>query len=544
MTPLRDPLDKTQVLTPLMYHLAYPQRHTVDLARAPLDAALRRRLDAPRATSSTRIFFNHASMFAATHGASRAMVTGANAPTAHRMDRGQMRRRAAVIRAPRTHGASATDEGVTTRDDDRSGDAPGQQVGFLSPFGASTAVLEQARELEEKKTKRGGAREMIALKIDEEWYDCSGWAMAHPGGSTFVRLMHGHDATDLFYALHSYGPNGADEAIRRLKMLPKCAAPYDEETEETKRLTTANAEFGELRAQLEREGWFKRNVLSEISILVQVLGCYVVGQAVAATHPVFAALAIGVGMQQAGWLAHDYVHGRGKWCSFMRCFGALTNGFSAEWWSHKHNMHHSFTNVDGKDGDIKLEPLYFLSPPEESGRPDSPLRKYQHLYGYPLYAFTYILWRRHSVASAYARKDKKELALLGLHYAWLFGTLPLGVAIGSMLIGGFLVGSLVTATHQSEEIMFEDGQFVDQQFRSTREANVRNPVERWLWGGMDTQLIHHLFPTMPRYKLHKLRPIVQKWAEKHGYDFRISDSIDILKKNYRHLEGIAALEAI
>ena len=489
----------------------------------------------------------------------RAMTTNATTVVAMRAHRDAGRQRgparaahhhrdgaARGVVGARTRGASATDDAVTHGGGDGASSGDGAAVrattGFLSPFGASAAVLEQTREMEEKtKTKR---RETIALKIDEEWYDCSGWAMAHPGGSTFVRLMHGHDATDLFYALHSYGPNGADEAIRRLKMLPKCEAPYDEETEETKRLTTANAEFGELRAKLEREGWFKRNVLSEISVLAQVLGCYVVGQATAATYPVFAALAIGVGMQQAGWLAHDYVHGRGKWCSFMRCFGALTNGFSAEWWSHKHNMHHSFTNVDGKDGDIKLEPLYFLSPPEESGRPDSPLRKYQHLYGYPLYAFTYILWRRHSVASAYARKDKKELALLGLHYAWLFGTLPLGVAISSMLIGGFLVGSLVTATHQSEEIMFEDGQFVDQQFRSTREANVRNPVERWLWGGMDTQLIHHLFPTMPRYKLHKLRPIVQKWAEKHGYDFRISDSIDILKKNYRHLEGIAALEAI
>jgi fatty acid desaturase/cytochrome b involved in lipid metabolism len=416
--------------------------------------------------------------------------------------------------------------------------------GFLSPFGASAAVLEQAAELSEK--ARGGKKrkEEVKLKVDGQWYDASGWALAHPGGAGFVRLMHGQDATDVFYALHSYGPNGSDEAVKRLRALPKCDAPYDSEEAETNRLTIANAEFGELRAQLERDGWFKRNIFSEAFVLAQVLGCYVVGQAIAASHPFFAALSIGIGMQQAGWLAHDYVHGRGWWCSLMRCFGALTNGFSAEWWSHKHNMHHSFTNIDGKDGDIKLEPLYYLSPPETSGRPDSWLRKYQHIYGYPLYAFTYVLWRRHSVSSAWARKDTKEIALLALHYAWLFGTLPLGVALGSMLIGGFLVGSLVTATHQSEEIMYEDGSFVDVQFRSTREADVKNPLERWLWGGMDTQLIHHLFPTMPRYKLHKLRPIVQEWAKKHGYDFRISDSWDILRKNYTHLEGIAALETI
>jgi len=416
--------------------------------------------------------------------------------------------------------------------------------GFLSPFGASSAVLEQASELNEKMNGRRKRAEEVKIKVDGQWYDASGWALAHPGGAGFVRLLNGQDATDVFYALHSYGPNGSDEALRRLRALPKCDAPYNSEEGETRRLTVANAEFGALRAKLEEEGWFKRNFLSEVSVLAQVLGLYILGQAIAATNPVLAAISIGLGMQQAGWLAHDYVHGRGKWCSMMRCFGALTNGFSAEWWSHKHNMHHSFTNIDGKDGDIKLEPLYYLSPPETSGRPDSWLRKYQHIYGYPLYAMTYILWRRHSVASAWARKDKAELVLLAAHYAWLFGALPLGVAIGSMLIGGFLVGSLVTATHQSEEIMYEDGSFVDVQFRSTREADVKNPFERWLWGGMDTQLIHHLFPTMPRYKLHRLRPIVQQWAEKYGYDFRISDSRDILKKNYKHLENIAALETI
>ena len=57
---------------------------------------------------------------------------------------------------------------------------------------------------------------------------------------------------------------------------------------------------------------------------------------------------------------------------------------------------------------------------------------------------TYILWRRHSVASAWARKDEAELVLLAAHYAWLFGALPLGVAIGSMLIGEASWCSLVS----------------------------------------------------------------------------------------------------
>jgi hypothetical protein len=53
-----------------------------------------------------------------------------------------------------------------------------------------------------------------------------------------------------------------------------------------------------------------------------------------------------------------------------------------------------------------------------------------------LYAFTYMLWRKHSVTSAFGRKDKKEGLLLALHYAWLFICLPTSVALASVLLGG------------------------------------------------------------------------------------------------------------
>ena len=441
------------------------------------------------------------------------------------------------------------------------------RAGLFSPFRVEVpdAIDESPDDIIRKKKDTG---KKLRLRIDGVWYDCTGWARAHPGGALFITLMDGCDATDVFYALHSYGPNGDDTAARRLAMLPTCSGP-DEDAEQfgssedtTAGVPTAygvlpdtglhsndnlpgnaNPAFATLRKKFDDEGWFRRDPLKEAAVLGTTLGLYAIGWFLANSHPILAACSIGLGMQQAGWLAHDYIHGRGKWCSMMRGFGSLTNGFSTEWWQHKHNMHHSFTNIDGRDGDIKLEPLYFLQSPEVTGRPDNPgFRRWQHWYGYPLYAFTYVLWRRHSLASAIQRKDKKELALLAVHYGWLFGCLPLSVAISSVLLGGFLVGALVTATHQTEEIMFEQaGEFVDIQFRSTREADV-DGLERWLWGGMDTQLVHHLFPTMPRYRHHAARPIIQRWAAEHGYDFRISTAKEIIEKNWTHLKEMAGVK--
>ena len=64
--------------------------------------------------------------------------------------------------------------------------------------------------------------------------------------------------------------------------------------------------------------------------------------------------------------------------------------------------------------------------------------------------------------------------------------------------------------------------------------------ETALWGGMDVQLEHHLFPTMPRYKLHKLRPLLKKWAdEQPGYDYKISPSLDIIRDNFNTLKRVA-----
>jgi len=381
-------------------------------------------------------------------------------------------------------------------------------------------------------------KKMLRMLIDGQWYDVTGWAKAHPSGARFIEFMDGRDATDAFYALHSYGPNGDSTAAKNLAKLPKCAAP-EGWVECSAKTAAACSTFREFRVQLEEAGWFERDFLSEAFVFLQVVGLFVAGTALAWTnHPWLATLVLGFGGQQAGWLGHDYIHGRGAWCTLMRGFAGLFNGHSAYWWSQKHNMHHVFTNEYGKDEDVQQEPVYYLRPPEEVGSQDSPLRKFQHIYGYPTYAITFLYWRFDSLKTVLRTKDKIEMALLAINYLWML-TLGPAVAIGHVALAGFLVGALVSATHQSEEMMDEQGEFVDVQFRSTRDAEVSNPFVKWCWGGMDTQLEHHLFPTMPRYKLHKLRPLVQSFAEANGFDYKIAPGAKIIADNWRTLRDNA-----
>eukprot|EP00793_Prasinoderma_coloniale_P004822 PRCOL_00000583-RA len=403
---------------------------------------------------------------------------------------------------------------------------------------------------ESEGTREAGRRayEPIRMRIDDQWYDARGWAKAHPGGARWIEWFDGRDATSVFYALHSYGPNGSLLAADRLAKLPRCDPPpgYDGDSGRGLPSTREYAQlrsFTALREKLEADGFFERKPLQEAWALAQVIGLYAAGISLAHTHAVASVCLLGLGMQQAGWLAHDYIHGRGRWCESMRWFGALMNGHSCEWWMQKHSLHHCFTNEERLDHDIFMEPFYYMRSPDESGRPDSPMRKYQHIYGYPLISVMYFLWRWLSLKTVFARRDRKEGAVLAAHYALLFALLPLPVAIGSIFLGGFLVGALVSATHQSEEIMLEGDEpdFVEGQFRSTRDADtVFGPIETWLWGGMDTQLEHHLFPTMPRYNYHTVRPILQAWAKENGAGYRISPSTKIIADNFATLKRVAA----
>ena len=69
-----------------------------------------------------------------------------------------------------------------------------------------------------------------------------------------------------------------------------------------------------------------------------------------------------------------------------------------------------------------------------------------------------------------------------------------------------------------------------------------NPFSEWLWGGMQYQLEHHLFPTMPRYKYPKLMPQVKAFAEENNLDFRITNEWELLKRNVDNYRRVATLE--
>jgi len=65
-----------------------------------------------------------------------------------------------------------------------------------------------------------------------------------------------------------------------------------------------------------------------------------------------------------------------------------------------------------------------------------------------------------------------------------------------------------------------------------------------LWGGMQWQLEHHLFPIMPRYKYKALHPVLKEWAKEHKLDFRVSGEWEIMVQNVNKLAELSTLPAV
>jgi len=390
-------------------------------------------------------------------------------------------------------------------------------------------------------------RGRLNVRIDDAWYDLTNWRAAHPAGTHWIDAYNNSDATEVMYGFHS------DAAMSMITRLPVSKSPPTDVPPPTK---TTYA-FRELRNQLEAEGWYKTQPFGEALklapwALFSVAGLWLsrYSRGIAVLGSVFC---IAVSNTLAGWLAHDYVHGRGRFSTFMRPFGELFGGMSTTWWSNKHNMHHALTNEVGYDEDIALEPFIYLWSPDPAR--DSKLRKIQHLY-WPLpFSSLFYYWRLDSLRFAQKHRKWGELSRLVAHWAFYLTVFPAKQLLLGIWLSGFMTSTIVTATHQSEEIFLKETSrkhdFAEAQFRSTRNARIpgwgpfaHGPFSSMLWGGMQWQLEHHLFPTVPRYRYPELSKRLKAFADSNGLDYRVTDEWDLIKLNIETLKELSTLQPI
>lgn len=270
------------------------------------------------------------------------------------------------------------------------------------------------------------------------------------------------------------------------------------------------------------------------------------------------AIYLGFVSMQFGLLGHDIGHRqvfRTGWESRIAGFlvGNLLVGWSWRWWIDKHNAHHGHPNQLSLDPDI-VRP--FTAFTEEVALSRQGIArfgaKYQVYFEFPLYAFSPLTFLILSILFLCRKKSKHILAealLLTLHYGLYIGVLLLRLNLWQALLFillhhaffGLYLGSIGAPNHKGMPIIDQNSppDFLRQQVLTSRNVTGAPLVDFW-YGGLNYQIEHHLFPTMPRNKLRQAQPLVKAFCEKHAIAYCESSMLQSYKDILHFLHQVSA----
>jgi fatty acid desaturase len=248
-------------------------------------------------------------------------------------------------------------------------------------------------------------------------------------------------------------------------------------------------------------------------------------------------LAIGFGSVQVALIGHDAGHlaifnrAHANWALGSVCW-SLTLGISFRYWQERHNRHHTNTNDASADPDLQWAGLVAYSEVVASVRPNRSARltRYQAILG-PLYtlflpfAFRVEGWQFTLRHLSGARRAIEVSLMLISSVAWLLpmamlGGWWLGVFVLSQTLAGLYLALVIAPNHKGMP-MWPPGttlSFLERQVLSSRNV-APNPVWDFVFGGLNYQVEHHLFPTMPRVNFSRARKLVMPFCAAQGLHY-------------------------
>ena len=265
-------------------------------------------------------------------------------------------------------------------------------------------------------------------------------------------------------------------------------------------------------------------------------------------------IAAGLGLifTQVAFLSHEAAHRQilASGPANDRLGRILANGiggFSYAWWNAKHTRHHANPNRVGKDPDIEVDTIRFL---EEDAAKASRLgalitRKQGWLF-FPLLTLEglnlHYLGVKHLVSRGEVKARWLELGLIVLRFALLltpiFLFLPLGMAFAflgvELAVFGVMMGAAFAPNHKGMPIIARR-----REARLLLEAGAhlaqhpRRLVGDTLMGGLNYQVEHHLFPSMPRPHLAKAREIVMEQCRARDVPYTETSLLAVLRHRHR-----------
>ncbi len=284
-----------------------------------------------------------------------------------------------------------------------------------------------------------------------------------------------------------------------------------------------------------------------------------------------AALVLAVALVAVGTsIMHDANHGsfsKHRWVNRTLAYTSDALGASSWLWRFQHNsLHHGNTNVVGFDADIALAPFARLSPSQKWHR----WHRGQHVYMWPLYGF--LAMKNFLVSDLVAlitgrmdvqpfRQPLRPLVITRIvlgklaHISWavvvplMFN--PWWTVLTFYVACSWVVGFLLAITFQlahcvdiatvvETDVARRGGDFAAHQMLTT--ADVASPVPvlghafRWIVGGLDHQIEHHLAPRLPHTIYRRVAVRFRTACHAEGIEYHLHPGIwAALRSHARYL---------
>lgn len=246
-----------------------------------------------------------------------------------------------------------------------------------------------------------------------------------------------------------------------------------------------------------------------------------------------------------GLIAHEGCHG-----SIPKIYGMIYDLFlgSSEQWSLKHNKgHHLEVNKNG-DPDVDLVPLLRI----RSDQKHQFYYKYQHWYQYALFMLAAFPLRLNGVYYIFSKKSiidcLKQITIWTPGFS-LFIVYPITVrglwrglifwVLQNMIIG-FSYGIIFSVSHVNELSCFDENEtkFDLMQLKETSDWSAGSIFWNYVTGGLNHQVVHHLYPHVSSFYYPKM---VEKVTKQYGDKYnRFNNIWSIIKSNHRFMKKMGA----
>ncbi|WP_344095634.1 acyl-CoA desaturase [Microbacterium deminutum] len=327
--------------------------------------------------------------------------------------------------------------------------------------------------------------------------------------------------------------------------------------------TNGSSDFTELAARIRDTGLMRRRYgyyWAKLCLVPLVLAAAIVAFIWIGDSwwQLFTAAGFAVIFTQVAFLGHDAAHRQifvsGRWNDWVSLIiGDLFVGMSVGWWRHKHTRHHANPNKEGADPDIDLPVISFT--PEQVTRRRNPvtswLISHQGAFFFPVLLLEGISLHASGIARVLRREpmDRRWVeivflaARLGGFIALVFAVLSPGIAVVFLAVQlglfGLYMGASFAPNHKGMPLVPATVKldFLRRQILMSRNIRGGRFVDIFM-GGLNYQIEHHLFPSMPRPHLRHAAPIVRAHCKRLGIPYTETSLITSYRIVLRYINRV------